>query len=235
MVNIFLSGHDGAMGTVVTQCAANQEDLKVTPFPVGQTGGMPCDVVLDFSHPDNLDMVLEFALKRKIPLVIATTGYSKKQEAEILAASREIPICKSGNFSLAVFKFIKAVGEFARNWYGDIEIIETHHNKKADAPSGTALMLANTILDVRKGMGKLVLGRTPESGKRMPGDIGVTAIRGGTVAGLHEVRFFADSAEVIMSEREYGKGSFAEGALAACKFMTKIKAPRIYTMEDLIK
>jgi len=179
--------------------------------------------------------LLTFAKKTKTPLVIATTGYTKEQEAQITAASKTIPIMKSGNYSTAVFKFVKCVAEFARKWNGDIEIIETHHNKKADAPSGTAKMLANAILEARGGKGKIVLGRTPESGKRVPGDIGVTAVRGGTVAGLHEVRFYDEASEVVMYEREYGKQSFALGGIEACKFMAKVTKPGIYTMDDLIK
>jgi len=234
MVNIFLCGHDGAMGGVVLQCAQSQHNLNVSPFIKGQGSGC-CDVLLDFSHPDMLTNILNFASKCKCPLVIATTGYSKEQEAQILTASKQIPIMKSGNYSTAVFKFIRATAEFARTWSGDIEIIETHHNRKADAPSGTALMIAGAILQSRGGKGKIILGRTPESGKRMPGDIGVTAVRGGTVAGLHEVRFYDEAAEVVMYEREYGKLSFALGALEACRFMAKVTKPGIYTMDDLIK
>lgn len=234
MVNIFLSGHDGIMGGVVTQCASPMNDVKVTPFAEGQGSGS-CDVILDFSHPDMLASLLTFAKKCKKPLVIATTGYSKDQEKQIITVSKEIPIMKSGNYSTAVFKFVKAVAAFAGKWNGDIEIVETHHNKKADAPSGTAKMLANAILEARGGKGKIVLGRTPDSGKRVPGDIGVTAVRGGTVAGLHEVRFYDEASEVVMYEREYGKQSFALGAIEACKFMAKLTKPGIYTMDDLIR
>lgn len=221
------------MGGIVTQCAVGAQGIKVSPFAEGQ-GSACCDVLLDFSHPDALAGLLKFAKKCKTPLVIATTGYSKEQEQQIIAASKEIPIMKSGNYSTAVFKFIRCVAAFASKWNGDIEIVETHHNKKADAPSGTAKMLANAILEAREGKGKIVLGRTPESEKRVPGDIGVTAVRGGTVAGLHEVRFYDQACEVIMCEREYGKQSFALGALEACKFMAKVTKPGIYTMEDLI-
>jgi len=234
MVNIFLCGHDGAMGGVVLGCAASQKDLNVSAFTKGQGSGC-CDVLLDFSHPDSLTSILTFTKKCKSPLVIATTGFSKEQEAQIIAASKEIPILRSANFSLAVYKFVKAVADFAKNWNGDIEVVETHHNQKKDAPSGTALVIANAILKARGGKGKIILGRTPESGKRVPGDIGVTAVRGGTVAGLHEVRFYDEASEVVMYEREYGKQSFALGALEACRFMAKVTKPGIYTMDDLIK
>ena len=221
------------MGGVITQCAKDDKDVNLSPFAEGQ-GSACCNVLLDFSHPDALESVLKFAKKCKCPVVIGTTGYTKEQEKQIADASKIIPIMKSGNYSTAVFKFVKCVGEFARKWNGDIEIVETHHNKKADAPSGTAMMLANAILAARNGKGKIIAGRTPESGKRVPGDIGVTAVRGGTVAGLHEVRFYDQACEVVMYEREYGKQSFALGALEACKFMTKVTKPGIYTMEDLI-
>ena len=234
MVNIFLCGHDGAMGGVVLRCAENQKDLKLSPFTKGQGSGC-CDVLLDFSHPEMLASILNFSKKCKAPLVIATTGYSKEQEAQIVNASKEIPILRSANFSLAVYKFIRAVADFAKSWNGDIEVVETHHNKKADAPSGTAHVIANAILKARGGKGRIVLGRTPESGKRMPGDIGVTAVRGGTVAGLHEVRFYDEAAEVVMYEREYSKQSFALGAIEACRFMAKVTKPGIYNMDDLIK
>jgi len=234
MVNVFLCGHDGAMGQVVTGCAESMKDLKVSPFAEGQGSCNIADVLLDFSHPDALSNLLTFAKKCSIPVVIATTGHSKQQISQIEDAAKVIPIFRSANFSLAVYKFVGAVSNFARNWSGDIEIVETHHNQKKDAPSGTALVLANAILQARGGKGKIILGRTPDSAKRVPSDIGVTAVRGGTVAGLHEVRFYDASCEVIMSEREYGKQSFALGALEACKYMAKITKPGIYTMEHLV-
>jgi 4-hydroxy-tetrahydrodipicolinate reductase len=230
MVNILLCGHDGKMGKVISCIASDSSDVNIIPFdPCGQNEG--ADVLLDFSHHSMLDAVLAHAKKNNLPIVVATTGYTEKQEQQIRDASKVVPVFRSGNFSLSVFKFIQAAAAFAKVWDGDIEIVETHHNLKEDAPSGTALMIGNAIIAAR-GEGKLVFGRSGIC-KRKAGDIGVNAVRGGAVAGEHEVRFYDQSSEVHMREREYGKNSFAIGAIEACKFMIKRK-PGYYQMPDLV-
>jgi 4-hydroxy-tetrahydrodipicolinate reductase len=243
MVNVLLSGYDGTMGGVVrSEAERRPAEFSVRPFVAAKRGEKsteippetPCDVILDFSHPSRLAGLLEYAKKHKKPLVVATTGLNSVQDGEIREASRQIPILRSSNFSLGVFKFVKAVAAFARTWEGDIEVVETHHNLKKDAPSGTALTIAQAVLQSRGGAGRIVSGRTTESGKRMPGDIGISSVRGGVVAGEHEVRFYSTGAEVTMTEREYGKQSFALGALSACAFLAH-SAPGLYTMEDLVK
>ena len=229
MIKILLSGFDGAMGQVVSQMVSRTKDIKVAEFNDSDAG----DVVLDFSHASTLESVLKVAVKTKMPLVIATTGHSKAQEQLIAKVAEEIPILKSTNFSLAVYKFTRAVAMFAKAWDGDIEIIETHHNMKVDAPSGTAITIANAIIDARGGVGRVILGRTSDSAKRESGDVGISAVRGGVLTGMHEVRFYDATSEVVMYEREYSKDVFAEGALRAVKFISQIKKPGLYTMADL--
>ena len=217
------------MGQVVVQVASHAKDVKVSGFSESNTG----DVVLDFSHASVLERVLKVAVERKMPLVIATTGHTRAQDELIVKSAEEIPILKSTNFSLAVYRFTKAVASFAKGWSGDIEIIETHHNMKVDAPSGTAITIANAILEARGDVGRIVLGRTPENPKRQYGDIGISVVRGGVLTGMHEVRFYDSTSEVVMYEREYSKEVFAEGALRACEFISQIRKPGLYTMADL--
>jgi 4-hydroxy-tetrahydrodipicolinate reductase len=198
--------------------------------------GLEGDVILDFSNQESLQELLEAAEVFKKPLVIATTGYSKEQEASILRASFRTPILKASNFSTSVYHFVKAVADFAKVWKYDIEIVEAHHNRKADAPSGTAKTLADEIIKAR-GYGRAVYGRT---GKREADEIGISSVRGGNIVGEHEVRFISPFNEVTMKESENSRGGFADGALDACVFMAGKKGPNprtgnLYTLEDLIK
>lgn len=244
MIRILLCGYNGTMGAKVREAAAKFDYITIAAG-VDRSGGdkvysrfsdvkEKIDVILDFSHPSLTGDVLEYASKNNIPLVIAATGHSPELLKLIEETAVKVPVLKSSNFSICVNRFIQTVADFAKTWDGDIEIIETHHNKKADAPSGTALTIADAILKAR-GFGKRVPGRTPQSGKREPGDIGISAVRGGVIAGEHEVRFFSDTNEVFMKQREYGKESFAEGALRACEFMVGKSAGKLYNMSDYLK
>jgi len=244
-VRIVLIGINGVMGRVVANVSKSMKDIEIVAgvdMFGDEVGSVKIyrslemiekkfDVILDFSVAGACEKLIDYVSGRRIPLVIAATGHSKEQLGLIEKASGQIPIFKAANFSLATNRFIRAVAEFARCWDGDIEIIETHHNKKIDAPSGTALVIANRIIDAR-GFGKIVCSRG--NGRREVGEIGISAIRGGVVAGEHEVRFFSDTAEVLMRELEYGKESFAKGALEACKFLIG-KDAGYYGIEELIR
>lgn len=243
---VLLIGACGAMGQRVINVAASQD---VDIISVDRSCGSSCscngfksldevnvdfDVILDFSVAHALPNILAFAKKKRRPLVIAATGHTKEQQKQIEDAACVIPILKSGNFSISVNRFIDTVAKFATTWDGDIEIIEVHHNKKADAPSGTAMMIAEAIKKARQEDAKFVLGRGPNSGKRQQGEIGISAIRGGVVVGEHEVRFYDDTSEVFFKERELSKDSFAKGALRATKFLLNKKANKLYNMKDLL-
>jgi len=235
-LNILLIGYKGKMGQECILCT-QKKFANVNLMLAGKDDDLydfdKVDVVLDYSHFSALHDVLDFAKKRKAALVIATTGHDEKQLKKIEDYSKSVPIFKATNFSVAVNKFIEAVSNFAKSWDGDIEIIETHHSKKADSPSGTAITIAQSIVKA-KGGGNVVLHRTNENAKRIDGDVYISAVRGGVVPGTHEVRFFGDTCEISMKEAEYGRSSFAKGAIEACIWMVGKKAGKIYNMKNLL-
>lgn len=191
----------------------------------------PLDAVVDFSAPGALADVLAFCVSRGIPAVLAVTGYSAAQQEEIAAAAKNIPILASRNMSVGVHllgrlcKLLAAAGAF------DIEIVETHHAAKRDAPSGTALYLADLVRDAR-GSAEFVYDRRSRSGRKQA-EIGLHAVRGGSVVGEHAVHFFAHGETLTLTHRAEQRELFARGAYAAARFLVG-KPPRLYTMEDLI-
>jgi len=249
---VLLAGASGVMGENVVEAAKKTDGIEIVAgldlcskdvfgFPVRSTVAelqhTGYNMVLDFSKPQALDAVLAAASLRNTPLVIATTGHSPEQTQKIEKMSDKLAILKSSNFSIGVFKWVRAAAAlaaaFKNNPEVDIEVFEAHHNRKADGPSGTAKTVAEMMLKAR-GWGQIV-GRTPENAKRQPGDIGISFIRGGNVSGYHEIWFCSPTCEIKLSENEYGRGGFAAGALEACKFMQgKQPAGKIYTMDDLV-
>ena len=193
------------------------------------------DVLIDFSNPSLLSPLLEFGLARKMPLVICTTGYSEEQTALIRKASEPIPVFYSGNMSLGVNLVIELAKKAAAvlGDQFDIEIIEKHHNQKLDAPSGTALMIADAISEVRDGKTNYVYDRHSQRKKREKSEIGIHSIRGGSIVGEHEV-LFAGPGEVIgISHSAQSKEIFATGSINAALFLAG-KPAGLYRMADLI-
>ena len=191
----------------------------------------PFDLIVDFSSPACLDMTLGYALKHKKALVIATTGYTDEQRKKIYEASKIVPICYTATFSLGVTVLKRVCAEVAdilKNDF-DMEIVEKHHNKKVDAPSGTALALLEAI-DPNNEF-KHVFGRNGYSKREH--EIGINAVRGGTIVGEHSV-IFAGTDEVIEFKHEaFSKKIFAKGAVKAAEYILG-KEPKIYTMEDIL-
>lgn len=190
------------------------------------------DVIIDFSYPDQLDSLLNYALQHHIPLVLATTGYTPQQEQAIISASEKLPIFRSANFSFGVLvmrKLLAVASELLSNGF-DIELIEAHHNQKTDAPSGTAKLLVKSINDALPTHRDVVL---THQGKRNPNTIGIHAIRAGAIAGDHTVLFASDSESIEISHRAFSKEVFAQGALRAATFIAN-KPNGLYTMDDLI-
>lgn len=190
------------------------------------------DVIIDFSYPDQLDSLLTYAFDHQIPLVLATTGYTLQQEQVILSASEKLPIFRSANFSYGVLvmrKLLAVASELLGNGF-DIELMEAHHNQKADAPSGTAKLLVKSINDALPSQRDVVF---THQGKRNPDTIGVHAIRAGAIAGDHTVLFASDSESIEISHRAFSKEVFAQGALRAAAFIAD-KPNGLYTMDDLI-
>ena len=195
----------------------------------------PVDVIVDFSTWKPGADLLTYALKHRIPAVIATTGLSEEQLAAIDEAAKEIPIFRSGNMSLGI-ALLRALAKKAASVLGetfDIEIVEAHHNRKADAPSGTALMLLDAVKEGCESEREAQFGRHGRDCKRRKQEIGVHALRGGTVTGEHEVCFFGTSERVKISHSAENRSVFAAGALKAAAFLAGQK-PGMYSMDDVV-
>ena len=235
-MRIAVIGH-GRMGRMIDTVCAQGGDVEVAGF-VGRGACASLDDIadidaaVDFSYPGNLTMLLESAVRRRLPLVIGTTGLSDAQGGQIRAASAQIPIVWADNFSVGVTVLCRLTRTAAEALGGafDVEITETHHNQKADAPSGTAKMLLRAVdpageLPVRYGRE----GRPGPRGR----EIGMHSLRGGTVAGEHSVFFFGQLEELELRHRADSREIFARGALQAAAFAAAAK-PGLYDMEDVL-
>jgi 4-hydroxy-tetrahydrodipicolinate reductase len=246
-MKILLCGACGTMGHVVRSVVASSDldtivagfDLKTEgeeAFPIYSDVSSiqeKADVLIDFSHYSALPAVLEIALSKRLPAVIASTGLDQEDRRRILEASEQIPILPAGNLSLGVSVMTALVKKAAASLPGfDIEIVERHHNKKVDAPSGTALMLLDAAKAGSKDEQTPVFGRYGKDAKRNVGDIGIHAVRGGTIVGEHEVIFAGLDEVVEIRHSASSKKIFAVGALAAARFLIE-KKPGLYTVDDL--
>ena len=251
MLKIIISGCNGHMGRVVESlCNADPEvqvaagfdvlgsadrEFPVCSSPAQFTG--EADAVIDFSSPAALEGLLEFGKRTKTPLILATTGYTPEQVAQIGAAALEVPIFRSANMSLGVNLLLKLVSDAARVLAGsgfDMEIVEKHHNQKLDAPSGTALALADSMNEALGNAYTYTYDRSKERKKREKTEIGISAARGGSIVGEHEV-IFAGLDEVIeFKHTAYSRSVFAKGAVQAAKFLSG-KPAGFYDMGDVIK
>jgi 4-hydroxy-tetrahydrodipicolinate reductase len=249
MKRIILSGCHGKMGHVITQRISERSDCIIVagfdidsemkePFPVlsdPRNFDGNADVIIDFSHPSFLPRLLAFAKERKIPAVIATTGMKDEQINQMKEAASEIPIFFSANMSLGVNLILdlakKAAAVLSNSF--DIEIIEKHHNQKVDAPSGTALMIADSISSTLEQKPLYVYDRHEERKKRDKNEIGIHSVRGGTIVGEHEVIFAGKDEIITIKHSAMSKEIFATGAINAAIFISG-KMPGIYDMSDLV-
>lgn len=237
------------MGNEVINAAIKQEDLKIVCgfdrecsdnglFPIYnkiENIEKDVDVIIDFSVPVATLEILKYAKKNKKPIVIATTGFNKEQLEEIESASKDIAIFKSSNMSLEInlmAGLVQKVAEVLNE--SDIEIIETHHNKKIDSPSGTAILLADAINKVFDGEKKYNFDRMSKREKRDKKEIGFSSIRGGNIVGEHTVQFFGENETLEITHKSYSRQVFAEGALKAARFIAK-QDLGLYDMKDLVK
>ena len=191
------------------------------------------DVIIDFSYPDQISAILTYACTHKTPLVLATTGYTADQEKLIIDASAYLPIFRSANFSYGILimrKLLVLASEYLSEGF-DVELVEAHHNRKADAPSGTAKLLVKSINDALP-MPRTVVS-AHDQGKRQPDTIGVFALRAGAIAGDHTVLFASESESIEISHRAFSKEVFAQGALRAAAFIFD-KSPGLYSMDNLL-
>lgn len=250
MIKILLSGCCGTMGQVVAAAAAERNDCvivagldqracKPTCFPVYgaiQAVAESFDLVVDFSTPKYLDSLLGYGIARKTPLVIATTGFSEEQISRIEQAANVVPIFFCANMSLGVSLMRELAITAAKVLGGqfDVEIVEKHHNKKVDAPSGTALMLANAVAQALPYSAKYTYDRHSSRLPREREEIGIHSVRGGTLVGEHEILFAGQDELLTITHTAYSKGIFAQGALSAAVFL-KSRTPGLYNMSDLTK
>ena len=251
MHKIIISGCNGHMGRVVEALCNADPDVQVVagfdilgntdhPFPVLTSPALfdgEADAVIDFSSPAALNGLLDFAKSRKIPLVLATTGYTPEQVAQIGAAAVEVPIFRSANMSLGINVLLELVKK-AANVLGDsydIEIVERHHRRKVDAPSGTALMIADAAASACGHESEYVFERHSVRQPREKKEIGISAVRGGTIVGEHEIIFAGHDEVMEIKHTALSRDIFASGAIEAAKFMGGVTAPGLYDMSCLIK
>ena len=251
MHKIIISGCNGHMGRVVEALCSADPDVQVVAgfdilgntdhdFPVFTSPALfdgEADAVIDFSSPAALNGLLDFAKSRKIPLVLATTGFTPEQVAQIGAAAMEVPIFRSANMSLGINVLLELVKK-AANVLGDsydIEIVERHHRRKVDAPSGTALMIADAAASACGHESEYVFERHSVRQPREKKEIGISAVRGGTIVGEHEIIFAGHDEVMEIKHTALSRDIFASGAIEAAKFLGGVTAPGLYDMSCLIK
>ena len=242
-MRIIVNGSGGRMGQEVCRMADQREDLEIAAR-IDRLGGDgvftditeyegDADVIIDFSHHTASVALMDYATKRNIPIIIATTGHSDEELDAINEGAKKVAVFMSANMSLGVALLVELAKKTARVFPdADIEIIEKHHNRKLDAPSGTALMIARGIEQVRRGV-KFVYGRAGQQ-KRETGEIGIHAVRGGNIVGEHEVIVCTDTQIITLKHEAQSRSLFAEGAIAAAEFLIS-KPAGLYSMQDIAK
>ena len=251
MLKLIISGCNGHMGRVVERLCASDPDVEVSggfdvlgstdrDFPVYASPAQletRADAVIDFSSPAALDGLLEYAKRTGTPLVLATTGYSPEQVAKIGAAALEVPIFRSANMSLGInvlLELVKKAASVLGDSY-DIEIVERHHRRKVDAPSGTALMIADAAASACGHESEYVFERHSVRQPRDKKEIGISAVRGGTIVGEHEIIFAGHDEIMEIRHTALSREIFAQGAVEAAKFMASVEKPGLYDMSMLVK
>ncbi len=250
MTRIIMNGCNGKMGQVISNLVAEDEGAEIAagidarddghnPYPVF-TDINDCDVeadcLIDFSVASAADKMLDYCVAKKLPCVLCTTGLSERQLQKVKEASGQIPVLRSANMSLGInllLKLLKDAAEVLAPAGFDIEILEKHHNLKLDAPSGTALALADSINEEFDNEYEYVYDRSSRREKRPKKEIGISAVRGGTIVGEHDVLFAGPDEVITFSHSAYSKAVFGKGAVQAAKFLEG-KAPGMYDMSHVI-
>lgn len=251
MVRIILHGCNGRMGQAVTQFGLEDPEIEIVAgvdvtgeqknsYPVFKQIGdcdVEADAVVDFSSAKAVDGLLDYCGEKRLPVVLCTTGMSEQQLERIARLSKETAVLKSANMSLGVntiMKLAQAAARVLAEAGYDMEIVERHHNQKLDAPSGTAIALADAINETMDGQYHYQYDRSSIRAKRDPKEIGIQAVRGGSIVGDHQVLFCGPDEVVEIRHTAYSRSIFAKGALQAAKFL-KGKAAGYYTMSDVIE
>lgn len=250
MTKVIMHGCNGKMGQMITNIIAAEEDIEIVAgvdasdhikntYPVF-TNIAQCDaaadVVIDFCSAAAVDALLDYCAEKQIPCVLCTTGLSEAQLAHVDEAAKKVAVLKSANMSLGVnmlLKLLKNVAQVLVPAGFDIEIVEKHHNLKVDAPSGTALALADSINEEFDNQFEYVYDRSGKRERRTDKEIGISAVRGGTIVGDHDIIFAGEDEVITFSHRAYSKALFGKGAVQAAKFL-KGKPAGKYDMKDVI-
>ena len=250
MTNIIMNGCNGRMGRMITDIANKDTDVQIVAgidaydkvandYPVF-TNIFDCnvdaDVIIDFSTASAVDDLLKYAVEKKIPVVLCTTGLTSEQLDNVQKASEKVAILKSANMSLGIntlMKILKVATEVLAIRGYDIEIVEKHHNQKLDAPSGTALALADCINQVLNNEYDYTYDRSSRREKRPEKEIGISAVRGGTIVGEHEVIYAGIDEVIEIKHTAYSRAVFAKGAVDAAKYLAS-KETGMYNMADVL-
>ncbi len=250
MIKMLLHGCNGAMGRAVTDIVKGTDGIEIAAgvdVDSRSPGGYPvyeslagvtedADVIVDFAAAAAVDGLLRFAEEKKIPLVLCTTGLSEAQLAGVRECAGHVAVLRSANMSLGVNLLLKLVQDAAKVLAAsgfDMEIVERHHNRKLDAPSGTALALADSLNEAMDGAYHYVYDRHDRHEKRDPKEIGISSVRGGSIVGDHDVIFAGPDEVVTISHTAYSRAVFAKGAVEAAMFLAG-KPAGLYSMADVI-
>lgn len=250
MTRIIMHGCNGKMGQVITEICRNDDETEIVAgidvmdnrqngYPVFtdiDNCDVDADVIVDFAAAAAVDKLLDYAVRRKLPVVLCTTGLSPEQLNRVAQAADKTAVLKSANMSLGINTIMKLLAEAANVFAPagfDIEIVEKHHNQKVDAPSGTALALADAINEARNNEYEYVYDRSSVRQKRGKQELGISAVRGGTIVGEHEVIFAGIDEVIEIKHTAYSKSVFAKGAVEAAKFLAG-KPAGMYDMADVI-
>lgn len=251
MVKMIMHGCNGRMGRVITALVKQDETIEIVAGVDAYTGiendypvfermedcGVEADVVVDFSNASAVDELLEACVKKSLPVVLCTTGLKEEQLMKVKEAGERTAVLKSANMSLGINMLMKllkeAAGILAPAGF-DIELVEKHHNQKVDAPSGTAIALADSVNEALNREYNYTFDRSKEREKRKKKEIGISAVRGGTIVGEHEVIFAGEDEVIEFRHTAYSKAVFAKGAIEAAKFLAG-KPAGMYDMSDVIE
>lgn len=250
MIQMIMHGCNGAMGQVISRIVEEDPEITIVAgidprnnivngypvFPTLDACTVEADVIVDFASASAADSLLDYCENKQIPAVVCTTGLSQDQISRIAAVSSNIALLRSANMSLGVNLLLKLLKEAAVVLTGagfDIEIVEKHHNQKVDAPSGTALALADSVNEALDYQYHYQYDRSQRREKREKKEIGIQAVRAGSIVGEHDVIFAGQDEVVTFSHTAYSKAIFAKGAVQAAKFLAD-KEPGLYTMADVI-